>query len=476
MNIDKIKHIIQQGEGLHVEFKKSQFELNKDVFDSVCGFLNRYGGHLLLGVNDNGEIEGVFEDCVSDVVKNLVVNANNPNKLHPPCYLSTEVVELEGKKIIYVYVPQSSQVHSVSGKIFDRNEDGDLDITKYADRVSQLYLRKQAAFIENKVFPYMTVADLDKATLDKVRILASNERADHPWQYMNDEELLSSAGLFKRDLQTGAEGYTLAAALLLGTEQTVLSVLPYFKTDALLRRENLDRYDDRDDIRSNLISSYERLIAFVQKHLPDKFYLEGIQRVSLRDRVFREVISNLLIHREFGHAYPAKLIIEKDRVVTENWNRAQGIGHIDPENFTPYPKNPVIANFFKEIGWVDELGSGVRNVYKYAPIYTPGTQPTFMEGDIFKTVIPLRAGESEKAGENVVENVVEDVVEDVVENEKKILTLLSNNNKYSASQIARLMELAPRTVQRYLKRLQEENKIERIGPAKGGHWKVRNSH
>lgn len=34
------------------------------------------------------------------------------------------------------------------------------------------------------------------------------------------------------------------------------------------------------------------------------------------------------VHREFGHAYPAKLIIEKDRVVTENWNRAQGIGHI----------------------------------------------------------------------------------------------------------------------------------------------------
>src|SRR5690606_32591232 len=106
-----------------------------------------------LGVNDHGEIEGVFEDCVSDIVKNLVVNANNPNKLHPPCYLSTEVVELDGKKIIYVYVPQSSQVHSVSGKIFDRNEDGDLDITKYADRFSQLYLRKQANFIDNKVYP-----------------------------------------------------------------------------------------------------------------------------------------------------------------------------------------------------------------------------------------------------------------------------------------------------------------------------------
>ena len=38
---------------------------------------------------------------------------------------------------------------------------------------------------------------------------------------------------------------------------------------------------------------------------------------------------------------------------------------IDPEDFSPYPKNPKTAKFFKEIGWVDELGSGVRNIYEY---------------------------------------------------------------------------------------------------------------
>ena len=136
MHLDKIRHIIKQGENLHVEFKKSQFDLNKDVFDSVCAFLNRCGGHLLLGVSDQGDIEGIYDDCVNDILKNLVINANNPNKLNPPCYVAAEVVELEGKNIIYTYIPESSQVHSVNGKIFDRNEDGDLDITKYPDRVS----------------------------------------------------------------------------------------------------------------------------------------------------------------------------------------------------------------------------------------------------------------------------------------------------------------------------------------------------
>jgi ATP-dependent DNA helicase RecG len=89
--------------------------------------------------------------------------------------------------------------------------------------------------------------------------------------------------------------------------------------------------------------------------LPDKFYLEGVHSINLRDRLFREIVSNLLIHREFANGFPAKLIIEKDRVHTENWSRPHGLGLIDPLKFVPFPRNPIIAKFFKEIGRVDEL-------------------------------------------------------------------------------------------------------------------------
>ncbi len=44
-------------------------------------------------------------------------------------------------------------------------------------------------------------------------------------------------------------------------------------------------------------------MAFVAKHLPDPFHLEGTTCISLRDAISREVASNILIHREFliGH-------------------------------------------------------------------------------------------------------------------------------------------------------------------------------
>lgn len=43
---------------------------------------------------------------------------------------------------------------------------------------------------------------------------------------------------------------------------------------------------------------------------------------------------------------------------------------------------------FREIGLADELGSGMRNTYKYTQLYSGG-EPQFVEGDVFHTIIPL---------------------------------------------------------------------------------------
>lgn len=359
MNRQGIENLLRQGEGLEVEFKDSFFELSKSAFETICAFLNRHGGHLLLGVKNDGTVEGVLESEAEKMVHNLVTSANSLTKLSPQCYLSPEVIDINGKKVIYVYVPESSQVHNTAGKIFDRNaRDGDINITNQHSQVAQLYLRKQQSFSENRIYPVVQLSDLRADLLQRVRTLATNQRAHHPWQNMNDEELMRSAGLYAKDYQTGAEGFTLAGVLLVGKDEVIQNILPHHRTDALLRIVNKDRYDDRDDIRTNLLESYDRLMAFVARHLPDPFYQEGTQRISLRDRIFREVVANLLVHREFTNPFPAKFIIESDQVVTENWNRPHGHGLIDPAVFSPFPKNPVIARFFKEIGWVDELGSG----------------------------------------------------------------------------------------------------------------------
>jgi ATP-dependent DNA helicase RecG len=151
---------------------------------------------------------------------------------------------------------------------------------------------------------------------------------------------------------------------------------------------DVDRYDDRDLIRTNLLDSYDRILAFIQKHLPDPFYIEGIERRSLRDVIFREVASNILIHREYAAGVPARLIIERGKVTTYNANRPHGFGPIDPSTAVPYPKNPVLGAFFREIDRADELGSGMRKMMLYGKKYG-GVDPQLIEGDIFRMVISV---------------------------------------------------------------------------------------
>lgn len=49
MKIESLKKIISSGESITVEFKESKKKINKDVYDSVCAFLNRHGGIYFLG-------------------------------------------------------------------------------------------------------------------------------------------------------------------------------------------------------------------------------------------------------------------------------------------------------------------------------------------------------------------------------------------------------------------------------------------
>ena len=205
---------------------------------------------------------------------------------------------------------------------------------------------------------------------------------------MDDVALLKSAKLIRIDPETRKSGVTLAGVMLFGTDSLILDVCPPHRTDCLLRKVDVDRYDDRDLIRTNLLDSYDRILAFIQKHLPDPFYLEGIERRSLRDAIFSEVASNILIHREYASGVPARLIIERGKVTTYNANRPHGVGLIDPAHFVPFPKNPVLAAFFREIDRADELGSGMRKMMLYGKKYG-GADPQLIEGDVFRMVISV---------------------------------------------------------------------------------------
>ena len=390
MDVKTTRKLLADGEGFTIEFKECQTEISSSVYESVCSFSNRYGGHLLLGVNNEGKIIGVNPNSIKDMKRNFINTLNNRNKISPPLFLEFSVLEIDGKKILYVYVPISSLPITCSGKLYDRNNDADIDITTNTVMAADLYDRKRNYFTERKMFPYVNEDMLRISELmPKVRNLTRIRTTDHPWLEMEDAEIMRSADLYETDPITGQEGYNLAAVLLFGKDETIFSCCPGYITDCIVRRENIDRYDDRLMVKVNLIEAYNQILDFIQKHTPDPFYLEGTQSVSIRDKIAREIISNILCHREFSSTIPARVVIESNQIVTDNWNRSNLHGKLNPKTFTPNPKNPILARFFVNISYADILGSGVRNLYKYTPLYANGKEPELIEGDKFQTIIPL---------------------------------------------------------------------------------------
>ena len=76
---------------------------------------------------------------------------------------------------------------------------------------------------------------------------------------------------------------------------------------------------------------------------------------------------------------------------------------------------PPISKVFREIGYADELGSGMRNTNKYTKLYSGGT-PSFIEDDVFRISIPIDNVANLKVGGN--ENLIQ-------KNERSLSEVLS---------------------------------------------------
>ena len=494
MDNQKLHTILQLGESIAVEFKRCGNGIENDVYETVCSFLNRFGGDIFLGVLDDGTVKGVPENAAKDMTKNFIKMISNPEVLSPTVYLSPEILKYEGKTVIHVHVPVSAEVHTCKKHVYDRVDDADVKVTATA-AIASMYIRKQNIFTEKRIYPYVTMEDFRLDLLPKIRRMAENNiEGTHVWQNMSDKELLKSAGLFGVDRATGEKGYNLAAVMLLGKDEVIKDICPAYETDALLRRVNTDRYDDREIVDTNLIESYDRLMEFIRKHLPNKFFLEDDQRKNLRNIIAREMVGNILMHREYSSSYIAKLVIEENRMYSENANRAAQDGFLTPDNIEPNPKNPIIASFFRTIGWSDRLGSGVRNLFKYTKFYS-GADPEFHEGDVFRLIVPLddgysydlligeETGSAIKVGDKKPAIKTGDKKPAIKTGDKKtsatekrievILNIMEDGQEYKADEIAKIVGLKSSRTRELLKILVDDDKLGIVGNKKNRRYFVK---
>ena len=467
---DALDRYIQAGEGIGVEFKRCGSQPSSDTFETICSFANRQGGSILLGVNDDGTVEGVPEASALPIERNVSNVVSNPNLFNvSPLVEFERLRDSEGRLVIRVWVPMGPSLYTFKGSVYDRVADADVRVKSDA-QITSMMARKQGYYSERTVYPWVTVDDLEMDLLEAVRNALRANDANHPWLALKDNELLRAARLYGRDQVTGEHGFNLAAVALLGKEDAILDIMPLYRTDAVLRRVETDRYDDRLVCKSNLIRAYDELVVFCEKWLPDSFVLDGAQRKSARDVIVRELVCNCLIHREFVSPHIARITIDGEGIHTRNASRALFAGPVTLESLDPTPKNPIIANFFTQMGRSEELGSGTRNLYKFSRLYT-GKDPVLEDGDQFTAFVPVppvmanmvgiegdreaakgaeRSGAVGGSRRNRTRTEIEGAVDD----------LIARYGSFPASAVSeQVTSVGERTVRRYLADMVKEGKL-----------------
>ena len=128
----------------------------------------------------------------------------------------------------------------------------------------------------------------------------------------------------------------------------------------------------------------------------------------------------------------------------------------DPLTVPSTRRNPVLADVFNRLGYMERKGSGFGKIlsgYEFQKNYTENKRPSFRSDRYQFTVI--------------MPNLNYDVPQDKLDN--KILELIRKNNRVTAENIAAEIGVSSKTVKRHIKRM---DYIKYIGSGYSGHWEI----
>lgn len=131
------------------------------------------------------------------------------------------------------------------------------------------------------------------------------------------------------------------------------------------------------------------------------------------------------------------------------------------------PRNPQIAEMFKEAGIIERYGSGIGRIITDFKEYGLAA-PEFAEvGSHFLVTVYKKRISGFVQG-----RVPEKVLEKLTPNQAKILAAVGSNPHVTIEVLSKLVGISGRKIRVNLAKLKGKNLIIRVGPDKGGHWEV----
>lgn len=193
--------------------------------------------------------------------------------------------------------------------------------------------------------------------------------------------------------------------------------------------------------------AYFRKKAVSSKRLPK-------EEVSVSN-LFEQVV----IHKDYGCGIPIQISVYEDQFYI--WNKGQL-----PDDWTveklldkhpSEPYNPDIANTFFRAGYIESWGRGMKKIIDECT--NAGLHEPSFDFDANGLMVEFK-------GKQVV------APEEMYETSVKILELMKDNPQITLPELASIIGVSKRSIERNIQKLQEEKLLKRIGADKGGHREV----
>lgn len=380
-----VSQIIKDRETAEIEFKSAKGGFPKSFWETYSAFANTHGGTIVLGVKEK---DGIFtlnnltDDDIDKLQKDFWSGVHNKNTINA-CILKNddvEVGEIEGHKVILFHIPQAQRdqrpIHCTQDAFngtFRRNYEGDYlcgnaevrrmfadaDITRPAD---------------GRILKNYSWDDIDMPSFEQYRRLFATAKPSHPWHTLSNDELMRKLGGYRKDRETGEEGFTLAGILMFGKYDSIKdqTCAPKFFPDykEIPADTSSTRWIDRiypdGSWEANLFQFYRRVLPKLQQVIPTPFRLEGNLRKdeTPAHESLREAFANLCVHADYSEESSLLVYRYPHRIVFSN----PGVMLISKQQFyqggESVCRNTSLQQMFMMIGSAEKAGSGVDKILK----------------------------------------------------------------------------------------------------------------
>lgn len=439
--------------------KKLKLEMKKPKSwcKSVSAFANTYGGSLIFGISDDNQIIGLENpDKDAEIISEMIKSRLDPipefkirfQKEEDKVLLIVDI--LKGEKTPYYY--------SGDGVLEAYVRIGNESVKASSTELKRLVLHGRNTTFDSQNSMYK----VEDYAFSKLR-----ERYKK-WtgQSFNDKDLISF-GLATKD------GYlTNAGALIVDESPIHYSRVFCTRWNGLTKSGGtMDALDDAE-YSGSLISLIENGEGFIKRNAKMMWRKTANSREELPEyveRSYHEALVNAIAHRDYlVNGSEVHIDIYDDRMeIYSPGGMPDGsvIQDRDPTTVPSTRRNPVIADVFNRLGYMERKGSGFAKIldnYAFQINYTEEKKPYFRSDRYQFTVIMP----------NLNYNGTQDVTQDVTQDDvyTLILEMIKRNNKISAKQLAEKLGISIRTVRRKIK---EMDNIEYIGHGYSGYWKIK---